>query len=92
MGFAQACAADDLPRLFERPPASDPRLTTSRLATLTIGLAVIPIVLAIEALNGSGGSWVTLGFTAAIGLLVLGRIAGLFRSRDQIAAYNRSHA
>ena len=42
IAFYKACTAGDLDKIIERPPASDPRLTTSRLATITLGVLSIP--------------------------------------------------
>ena len=85
LGFAHACGAEDLDRLVDRPPASDPRLTTSRLATLSIGPAIVPTLLIIDATVGGGNSWVTFGLATSLSLLLLARIVGLLRSRDRAA-------
>ena len=88
LGFAQACGADDLDRLLDRPPASDPRLTTSRLATLCVGLATVPALLVIDTWVGGGNSWITFGLASTLSLLLLARIVGLLRSRDKAADFD----
>ena len=77
---------DDLHRLSERPPATDPRLTTTRLLTLSLGLAMIPALLSLHLLTGSETDiGLVLGFTIALTVLVAARVVGLLRGRDKVA-------
>ncbi|RMH79384.1 MAG: EAL domain-containing protein [Actinomyces sp.] len=85
--FIAAVAQDDLERLTERPPASDPSLTRTRMASLGLTLAMIPTLLVVRMLaNHEGGLGFVVAFVALLSLLVLIRIVGLLRARDRIGA------
>lgn len=86
--FASACRSDDLHRLAERPPATDPRLTTSRLATMVLAMATIPGLIGLQQLRGGEDATLTIAFVVVLTVLVLIRVVGLLRSRDRIAEFD----
>ncbi len=86
--FASTCRSDDIHRLVERPPATDPRLTTSRLATLTVAMAMIPILIGLQQYRGNANSSLTITFVVVLSVLILIRVVGLLRSRDRIAEFD----
>lgn len=88
MSFAVTSRAHDLDRLVERPPASDPRLTTSRLMTLTLALAMIPVLVALQWVRGGQNPALTISLILFLSGLVLFRVVGLLRSRDRIADFD----
>ena len=88
ISFAITCRADDINRLVERPPATDPRLTTARLATIGLALAMIPTLVALQHLGSNENPSVTIALVVLLSTLVLIRVIGLLRSRDRIADFD----
>jgi diguanylate cyclase (GGDEF)-like protein/PAS domain S-box-containing protein len=71
--------------LAERPPAQEVRLTRGRLLTLFVAMALVPVMLAWETISGTGRSTTYAVGSVVMALLVLGRLAGLVRSKERKA-------
>ncbi len=85
--FIAAVSQPDMERLTERPPASDPSLTRSRMASLGLALAMIPTLLVVRMItSGDHGVGLVTVFVSILSVLVLARIVGLLRARDRIGA------
>ncbi|HEX8003680.1 MAG TPA: EAL domain-containing protein [Mycobacteriales bacterium] len=73
--------------LAERPPAQEVRLTRRRLLLLFLAMVLVPGMLALEVVNGTTPRTpVYAGGSVLMALLVLGRLAGLVRSKERKAA------
>ncbi len=82
--FALLAKEPDHSVLFERPPASNPDLTKSRLISLSISLLMLPILALLQIVVG-GDFLITFVFTMVLSVLVLMRMVGLLRARDKLA-------
>ncbi len=82
--FALLTREPDHSSLFERPPASSPDLTRSRLVSLSLSVLVLPVLSLLRLITG-GDFVIAAGFTAILAVLVLLRVVGLLRARDNMA-------
>lgn len=82
--FALLAHEPDHSGLFERPPASSPDLTRSRLVSLALSVLMLPVLALMQIMVG-GSFVITFVFTAVLSTLVLVRVVGLLRARDKLA-------
>jgi len=82
--FALLAREPDHAVLFERPPASSPDLTMSRMVSLSLSVLMLPVLALLQIVVG-GDFIITAVFTLLLSILVLLRVIGLLRSRDKLA-------
>ncbi|MEO0494174.1 MAG: EAL domain-containing protein [Actinomycetota bacterium] len=77
----------DLADISARPPATDPRLTATRVATMALAMLTIPALLLLQSVGRGtlADPTLVLVFVASLSALVLWRILNLLRGRDRIA-------
>jgi diguanylate cyclase (GGDEF)-like protein/PAS domain S-box-containing protein len=83
---ATAALHPSMATLAERPPAQEVRLTRRRLALLFLAMVLVPGMLALEATSGTTPRTpIYAAGSVVMALLVLGRLAGLVRSKERKA-------
>ncbi len=84
VSFAMLAGDPDHAGLFQRPPASSPDLTKSRLVSISVSTLMLPVLALLQIMVG-GELLITAVFTAILAVLVLIRVVGLLRARDNMA-------
>ncbi|HEV2890363.1 MAG TPA: EAL domain-containing protein [Frankiaceae bacterium] len=85
--LASSAMHPSMATLSEKPPAQEVRLTRRRLVLLFGAMVLVPGMLALEVVNGTTPRTpVYAGGSVVMALLVLGRLAGLVRSKERKAA------
>ena len=89
--FAGAALHPSMAQLTERPEVRELRLSRKRLALLCGALLLVPGLLAVEiARDGDRGVPVLAVGSVLMAVLILGRLAGLVRSKERKAARERA--
>jgi diguanylate cyclase (GGDEF)-like protein/PAS domain S-box-containing protein len=83
--LAAAAMHPTMALLAERPAPQEVRLTRGRLATLFVAMMLVPGILAWQVSRGGGSTGTYAVGSVVMGMLVLGRLAGLVRSKERKA-------